>query len=62
MATIAFNTAERAAGRLETVLIAVGERIDPPASYQMLQATAEAEPARAPPERSCKRHHNVSAA
>ena len=48
MATIAFNTAERAAGRLETVLIAVGERIDPAVSYPMLQATAEAEPARAP--------------
>ena len=48
MATIAFNTAERVAGRLETVLIAVGERIEPPVSYQMLQATAEAEPARAP--------------
>ena len=50
MATIAFNTAERAAGRLETVLIAVGERIDPPVSYQMRQATPEAEPARTPPD------------
>ena len=48
MATIAFNTAERVAGRLETVLIAVGEKFEPPVSYQMLQATAEAEPARAP--------------
>ena len=48
MAAIAFNTAQRAAERLETVLTAVGERIEPPVSYQMLQATAEAEPARAP--------------
>ncbi len=34
---------ERAAGRLETVLIAVGERTDPPVGYQMLQATTGAE-------------------
>jgi len=50
MATIAFNAASRAAGRLETVLIAVGERIDPPFSYQMQPAAAEAKPAGAPPD------------
>ena len=50
MATIAFNAASRAAGRLETVLIAVGESIDPPFSYPMQGAADEAEPARAPPD------------
>ena len=49
MATIAFNAASRAAGRLETVLIAVGESIDPPFSYQM-QGAAQTEPAGALPD------------
>ena len=49
MAAIAFNTAQRAAGRLEAVLTAVGERVDVFVSYQMRQAAAEAEPARTPP-------------
>jgi hypothetical protein len=49
MAAIAFNTAQRAAERLETVLTAVGEKFDVFVSYQMQQAAAEAEPARAPP-------------
>jgi hypothetical protein len=50
MAAIAFNTARRAAERLEAVLTAVGERFDVFVSYQMRQAAAEAEPARTPPD------------
>ena len=50
MAAIAFNTAQRAAGRLEAVLTAVGEKVDVFVSYQMRQAAAEAEPARTPPD------------
>ena len=50
MAAIAFNAASQVVGRLETVLIAVGERIDPPFSYQMQPAAAEARPAGAPPD------------
>jgi hypothetical protein len=50
MAAIAFNTARRAAGRLESVLTAVGEKFDVFVSYQMQQAAAEAEPARTPPD------------
>ena len=49
MAAIAFNAAQRAAGRLEDVLTAVGEKFDVFVSYQMRQA-AEAEPARTPPD------------
>ena len=49
MAAIAFNTAQRAAERLEAVLTAVGEKFDVFVSYQMRQA-AEAEPARTPPD------------
>jgi hypothetical protein len=48
MAAIAFNTAQRAAERLEAVLTAVGEKFDVFVSYQMQQAAAEAEPTRAP--------------
>ena len=50
MAAIAFNTAQRAAERLEAVLTAVGEKFDVFVSYQMRQAAAEAEPARTPPD------------
>ena len=50
MAAIAFNTAQRAAERLEAVLTAVGERVDVFVSYQMRQTAAEAEPAPAPPD------------
>jgi hypothetical protein len=50
MAAIAFNTARRAAERLETVLTAAGERFDLFVSYQLRQAAAEAEPARTPPD------------
>jgi hypothetical protein len=50
MAAIAFNTAQRAAERLEAVLTAVGEKFDVFVSYQMRQAAAEAEPARPPPD------------
>jgi hypothetical protein len=50
MATITFNTAQRAAERLEAVLTAVGEKFDVFASYQMRQTAAEAEPARTPPD------------
>lgn len=50
MAAIAFNTAQRAAERLEAVLMAVGERVDVFVSYQMRQAAAEADPARTPPD------------
>jgi hypothetical protein len=50
MAAIAFNTARRAAGRLEAVLTAVGEKFDVFVSYQMRQAAAEAELARTPPD------------
>ena len=50
MAAIAFNTAQRAAGRLEAVLTAVGERVDVFVSYQMRQTAAEAEPAPTPPD------------
>ena len=50
MAAIAFNTAQRAAERLETVLTAVGEKFDVFVSYQIQQAAAEAEPARTPPD------------
>jgi len=50
MAAIAFNTAQRAAERLEAVLTAVGEKFDVFVSYQMQQAAAEAEPARTPPD------------
>jgi hypothetical protein len=50
MAAIAFNTAQRAAERLEAVLTAVGEKFDVFVSYQIRQAAAEAEPARTPPE------------
>jgi hypothetical protein len=50
MAAIAFNAEQRTAERLETVLIAVGERIDPPISYQMSLATADTEPACATPD------------
>ena len=50
MAAIAFNAAQRAAGRLEAALTAVRERIDAFVSYQMRQAAAEAEPARTPPD------------
>jgi hypothetical protein len=46
MATIAFNTAQRKAERLEAVLTAVGEKFDVFVSYQLQQASAEAEPAR----------------
>jgi hypothetical protein len=46
MATIAFNTALRKAERLEAVLTAVGGKFDVLVSYQLQQATAEAEPAR----------------
>jgi hypothetical protein len=42
MATITFNTAQRAAERLEAVLTAVGEKFDVFVSYQMRQAAAEA--------------------
>jgi hypothetical protein len=48
MAAIAFNTAQRAAERLEAVLTAVGEKFDVFVSHQM-RAAAEAEPARTPP-------------
>jgi hypothetical protein len=44
MTAIASNTAQRAAGRLEAVLTAVGEKFDVFVSYQMPRA--EAEPAR----------------
>jgi hypothetical protein len=50
MAAIAFNTARRAAERLETVLTAAGERFDLFVSYQLRQAAAEAEPAPTPPD------------
>ena len=50
MATIAFNTAQRAAGRLEAVLTAVREKIDAFVSYRMRRAAAEAEPASTPPD------------
>lgn len=50
MATITFNTAQRAAERLEAVLTAVGEKFDVFVSYQMRQAAAEAKPARTPPD------------
>jgi hypothetical protein len=50
MAAITFNTAQRTAERLEAVLIAVGEKIDPSVSYQMRLAAAEAERARTPPD------------
>ena len=50
MATITFNTAQRAAERLEAVLTAVGEKFDVFASYQMRQTAAEAEPARTLPD------------
>ena len=50
MAAIAFNAAQRAAGRFEAVLTAVREMIDAFVSYQMRQAAAEAEPARTPPD------------
>jgi hypothetical protein len=50
MAAIAFNTAQRAAERLEAVLTAVGEKFDVFVSYQTQQAAAEAEPTRAPPD------------
>jgi hypothetical protein len=49
MAAITFNTAQRTAERLEAVLTAVGEKIDPCASYQMQLAAAEAERAQNPP-------------
>ena len=49
MATITFNTAQRAAERFETVLTAVGEKFDVFVSYQMQQAAADAEPARTLP-------------
>ena len=63
MAAIAFNTAQRAAGRLEAVLTAVGEKVDVFVSYQMRQAAAEAEPARTPPDDERRKHHHaVSAA
>ena len=45
MAAIAFNTAQRAAERLEAVLTAVGEKFDVFVSYRMRQAAAKAEPA-----------------
>ena len=44
MAAIAFNAAQRAAGRLEAVLTTVGERVDVFVSYQLRQTAAEAEP------------------
>jgi hypothetical protein len=47
MAAIAFNAAERAAERLETVLTAVGERFDVFVDHPMRQAADEAEPVRA---------------
>ena len=50
MVTITFNTAQRAAERLDAVLTAVGEKFDVFVSYQMRQAAAEAEPARTPPD------------
>jgi hypothetical protein len=50
MAAITFNAAQRTAERLEAVLIAVGERIDPSFSYQMQLATPEAERPRTPPD------------
>ncbi len=50
MAAITFNTAQRAAERLEAVLTAVGEKFDVFVSYQMRQAAAETEPARTPPD------------
>jgi len=50
MAAIAFNTAQRAAERLEAVLTAVGEKFDVFVSYHMQQAAAEAQPARTPPD------------
>ena len=55
MAAIAFNTAQRAAGRLEAVLTAVREKIDAFVSDQMRQAAAEAEPARTPTNRGSDR-------
>jgi hypothetical protein len=50
MAAITFNTAQCTAERLEAVLTAVGERIDPSVSYQMWLAAAEAEPTHTPPD------------
>ena len=50
MATITFNTAQRAGERLEAVLTAVGERFDVFVSYEMRQAAAKAGPARTPPD------------
>jgi hypothetical protein len=50
MATFTFNAAQRTAERLEAVLTAVGEKFDVFVSYQMRQAAAEVEPARAPPD------------
>lgn len=50
MAAITFNTACRAAERLEAVLTAVVEKFDVFVSYQMRQSAAEAEPARTPPD------------
>ena len=49
MATITFNTAQRAAERLEAVLTAVGEKFDVFVSYQRQHAVAEAEPTRTLP-------------
>ena len=50
MAAITFNTTQRTAERLEAVLTAVGERIDPCVSYQMRLTAAEAERAHTPPD------------
>src|SRR5258705_8265213 len=50
MAAITFNTAQRTTERLEAVLTAIGERIDPSVSYPMRLAAAEAERARTPPD------------
>src|SRR5882672_10393179 len=50
MAAITFNTAQRTTERLEAVLTAIGERIDPSVSYPMRLAAAEAERAHTPPD------------
>ena len=62
MAAIAFNTAQRAAERLEAVLTAVGEKFDVFVSYQMRQAARGRTRPHSAGQRSRKHRHTVSAA
>ena len=62
MAAIAFNTAQRAAGRLEAVLTAVGEKFDVFVSYQMRQGGRGRTRPHSAGQRSRKHRDTVSAA